>query len=95
MEHVLTPWSLVQGQSDGRTHIVGGRGEGVVSFGPFEDEFANAAFIIRAVNSHEELVMTLKMLSHGLNDPDRADVLAIIAKAEGVIGASRAEGNND
>lgn len=46
---------------------------------------ANAAFIVRAVNSHEELVVALK-LALGMRDwsrGERANFESVLAKAEG------------
>jgi hypothetical protein len=49
-----------------------------------EQAETDAAFIVRAVNSHEELLETLKAARRELNDSHRYDYIdEAIAKAEG------------
>ena len=51
----------------------------------FAETHANAAFIVRAVNSHDELLGLVKYAQNHLDLPDEMQVefLAAIAKAEG------------
>lgn len=53
--------------------------------GKIEDIEANAAYIVRAVNSHEELVAALKEIHHSIPSATHLHeiVTSAIAKAEG------------
>lgn len=82
-QHTPTPWSVGMGLSI--THK--GDGAGVIAQIKNIDAgigvmTANAAFIVRAVNVHEELVDALKTLHRESGVPSPA-IDRLIAKAEG------------
>jgi hypothetical protein len=98
MEHTPTPWKVVKTpkQEGGNiTQIYGGDGfEVVTRVRSAERSTAkNAAFIVKAVNSHEELLEALKEIvqieldqdpeSRNVQDEALAQYQSIIAKAEG------------
>lgn len=84
-EHTPTPWKTVKART--YVHIQDERGNCVASCA-YEQAVTNAAFIVRAVNSHEELLRLLKvcmgeMLANGWSHESLEDVEQAIAKAEG------------
>lgn len=91
MTHTPTPWKV-----DIRGFIFSDAKDCVVAVGPTNDKGAykhNAAFIVRAVNCHEELVECLKKLVSDMNsgmslpsptvEYEIKLALKAIAKAEG------------
>lgn len=86
--HTPTPWEV---QSDGNREVFIRRGDKPIarmSIAWGNDPDANADFIVRAVNSHEELVSKLKtfraiMIAKGDQAAYVAELEALIAKAEG------------
>lgn len=71
--HTKTPWHVYDSYSDDRYPGIDAVGSSIVIFGCEDDEtgvrgstpeesFANAAFICRAVNAHDDLVAALKDL---------------------------------
>ena len=89
-----TPWHTVKART--YVHIQDERGNCVASCA-YEEAEVNAAFIVRAVNSHEELLRVLKACVDSLNRDTKdfghevahinyaiRDAEAAIAKAEGV-----------
>lgn len=77
--HTPTPWELKG------SYIVGDGNTVLNLTGAMagDDTDADAAFIVRAVNAHEDLLLSLKRLE---SDPDdknaRAEARRVIAKAE-------------
>lgn len=98
MSHTPTPWEFKEKDDEGRFVIIGERDGLDVTFvadtigGLGDAEKANAAFIVKAVNCHDELLAALVNLyalvrgecpSILENDHHDEMVRAAIAKAEG------------
>lgn len=85
--HTKTPWRITQA-TNGDIYI--GSDEWVlkmvdkVDFTVLPKE-ANAAFIVRACNAHEDMLKVLQSLRHKarLNAADRANIGWAVAKSEG------------
>lgn len=79
--HTPTPWKL----DDTRpmVYVMGADGETIASFDRRSIEEANAAFIVRAVNAHEELLFACKEAAdaiYGWDEPDNP-ILPLLKKA--------------
>ena len=79
--HTPTPWGLDETRKDGTTSIISRFTTVIV------DVFPNdATFIVRAVNSHEELIGMLKAALNNLDDQSGGyltrDIEQAVAKAE-------------
>ena len=78
-EHTPTPWKV----SGGSTHIspVGAAG-GICKFesihGMYTNHEANAAFIVKAVNSHDALVSNLSRLATRACDEEALALLRLV-----------------
>ncbi len=94
--HTPTPWKVAMPLGEGDIQILsvkvnayGNFINAVVPFRVFSNEdVANAEFIVRAVNSHEELLSAMKLATHHLYATDENAkainiLLEAIAKAEG------------
>jgi acetolactate synthase small subunit len=59
-KHTPAPWAMRETPS-GKAKIVNDMGFSIANTtaGPYEEQRANAAFIVRAVNSHEQMVSAL------------------------------------
>lgn len=85
VKHTATPWKLSGGlgfrsiKSTGNYVIATGLSE---TTGEWD---ANAAFIVRAVNSHDELLELAKMYLYSVqpSNPNYDSIMKTIAKAEG------------
>ena len=80
-KHTPTPWRLTNWTSDGRPEITDGRH--ILAMASREDD---ARLIVRAVNSHDALVKTLKEAEDYLQSDDkgrqwRDEVLEKVQKA--------------
>ena len=92
--HTPTPWTVRHGEKNGETfvEIVGMKTEIVDyfvsrSWGTRPEDEANAAFIVRAVNCHSELLEACKQARSFVKDHQDGDTAyldSIIAKAEGL-----------
>lgn len=85
-QHTPTPWQLKEGLGLGSKYWVGESEDGKNT--PFQStKEANAAFIVRAVNVHEDLLHLLRSLAThperlGFDGIKKACLIAL-AKAEG------------
>ncbi len=87
LSHTPTPWEVGFNKADRTYHIVDCIGGSTMAFSADEE---NAAFIVRAVNAHEELLHALKCLVAQYDEANEesfaeayGNALEIIAKAEG------------
>lgn len=102
--HTPTPWTVSQAELDQQARVIRYDADGISSHIAMVNEntlapehggsaIANAAFIVRAVNAHEELVNLLKQAQGYIEDVQRdfaledsgivSDLKEAIAKAEG------------
>lgn len=76
-EHTPTPWGFML--ADGGSLILGPGNQHVATVNPYYDERArnetNAAFIVRAVNSHDELKKILRGLANAYKLLPEASIL--------------------
>ncbi len=83
--HTPTPWKFENRDED--NYLAGPEGQFVISLvgSPDDEDKENAAFIVRAVNAHEELLKRLKECYEKLEFKgySNASVEKAIAKAEG------------
>ncbi len=91
VHHTPTPWILIDDPKESNVCHVDGPTDkeyGMIScYG--ENRKANAAFIVRAVNAHEELLRVCKMIYESEHEQDKfaepwmIELGEAIAKAEG------------
>lgn len=91
--HTPTPWKLYKGANSTLAPSIGTDFDEIAPmFGSSREDYANAAFIVRAVNAHEELVkisrdlmFSVQRLANGetLYSQLLKDAAKAIAKAEG------------
>lgn len=83
-QHTPTPWKV-----HAEINVFGPDGSSVLGKtsnsdpGVIDEVKANAAFIVRAVNAHEELLAMVKILHPDHAPVTRCDACTLIAKAEG------------
>jgi hypothetical protein len=67
MAHTPTPWKVIGGtiilSGDERKRWIGEVPPSASDFGDFEEDRANARFIVIACNTHDELLVALKNLT--------------------------------
>lgn len=91
VQHTPTPWKLAESSHSRVSFIVSDKGYAIgdvdVSSVTPEEAEANAAFIVRVVNCHEELVGWIKQFIEDFGDdlktPVRLHAKKLLAKAEG------------
>lgn len=93
-QHTPTPWNLIGGMVGEGAQIIAHNDQHQAIKVALNIRYEDAAFIVRSVNSHEELIATLLKLhpknSHASNvehedwDIESCEVCQAIANAEGV-----------
>jgi len=86
VSHTPTPWKVTTTNEVWMSSVCGSDGDEIAQCFKFKNESeANAAFIVRAVNSHEELLEAAKsLIKYGVvGDEYKEQVRQAIAKAEG------------
>lgn len=86
--HTPTPWEVIEEEGYVAAYIDGPEPKdvGMISCELNQNGLANASFIVRAVNAHEDLVKALKKAHASFcvnNGTYPCEVEALIAKAEG------------